>query len=221
LVHGIKLFTDGALGAKTAAMKKPLVTGERGLLLRSDQELQGLLLELSNWGKPIAIHAIGDRALDQVIDSVEMVSRRCPSFPSVRIEHCQFISLEDARRVKRLGIKLSMQPNFSPESITYRDRLPAEYCDRNNCVRMLIDEAGFVPGEDLVFGSDGMPHGVEFALQSSLFPPLPSQELTVEEFTAGYCMPDVSTGHIDFEIDRENRLVSIEDIHIPSAPWSE
>jgi predicted amidohydrolase YtcJ len=218
LIHGIKLFTDGALGAKTAAMKKPLASGERGLLLRTDRELQSLLLELSTWGKPIAIHALGDRALDQVIDSVEVVGRRSPSFPSVRIEHCQFITLEDARRVRSLGMTLSMQPNFSPESMTYRDRLPREYCDRNNCFRMLIDEAGFVPGEDLVFGSDGMPHGVEFALQSSLFPPLPTQELTVEEFTAGYCMPDISTGHIDFGIDRENRSILIEEINVSGSP---
>ena len=82
---------------------------------------------------------------------------------------------------------------------------------------MLIDDFGFVPGVDLILGSDGMPHGAADALQMSLFPPLPSQELTLEEFVDGYCMPDLSTGHIEIAIDRESRSVSIEAIQIAGA----
>ena len=66
---------------------------------------------------------------------------------------------------------------------------------------MLIDDAGFVCGEDLIFGSDGMPHGIEFALKQSLFPSLESQRLSLDEFRAGYCQTDEQHGHIDIELD--------------------
>ena len=69
---------------------------------------------------------------------------------------------------------------------------------------MLIDKAGFVPGEDLILGSDGMPQGAEAALQTALFPPFPQQRLTLDEFTAGYCMRDKSYGQIHLEIDENS-----------------
>jgi len=51
---------------------------------------------------------------------------------------------------------------------------------------MLIDEAGFVPGEDLIFGSDGMPHGAAAAVRQALSPPYPDrQALAIDELIAG------------------------------------
>jgi len=158
-------------------------------------------------GKAIAIHAIGDVAIDQAVNAV---SRRGKGLQETRIEHCQFISRETAERAKALGIVLCMQPNFSFESTCYRDRLPGQYLERNNPFRMLIDEVGYVPGKDLLFGSDGMPHGAQYALESALFPPFPGQTLTLDEFIAGYCMPDLENGFIDVTIDCENRKISTE-----------
>jgi hypothetical protein len=78
----------------------------------------------------------------------------------------------------------------------------------NNPFRMLIDEAGFVPGINLLFGSDGMPHGVQYALENSLFPPFPGQKLALDEFVAGYCMPDLENGFVDVTIDYEERTIT-------------
>jgi predicted amidohydrolase YtcJ len=211
-VFGLKLFSDGALGARTAAISQPYISGETGLLTRSDEELLRVLEELAIEGRPIAVHAIGDRALEQIISGVEQLRSDDPSSPPVRLEHCQFITREQAVRAKEIELVLSMQPNFSSDSIGYRDRLPGDLCDRNNPFRMLIDEVGFVPGEDLILGSDGMPHGAEYALQMSLFPPLPSQKLRLEEFVAGYCMPDQDVGYLELEIDRDSRNVSVETV---------
>jgi predicted amidohydrolase YtcJ len=208
-VHGIKLFADGALAARTAAISEPFLSGERGFLLHTDQELGRLIREFSADGKPLAIHAVGDRATDQVLRVVEDECTRASS-PSVRIEHCAFLTVGQAERAKSAGVTLSVQPNFSIESVDYRDRLSEEWCARNHPFRMLIDEVGFVPGEDLLFGSDGMPHGVGFGLQMSLFPPYSSQRLTLDEFVAGYCLPDLSRGHIDVEIDDEERTVIVK-----------
>lgn len=184
-VQGVKLFTDGALGRRTAALHQPYRDSDNfGLLLHATDELTQMLVRHAHVS--IAVHAIGDLAIDQLLDAVEAASTR-PRM--VRVEHAQFISLEAARRARRLGVILCMQPNFSWDSVDYQGRLPAGYAERNNPFRMLIDEAGYVPGVDLLLGSDGMPHGWEAALRSSLFPPFASQALTLREFIAGYCGP--------------------------------
>lgn len=209
LVRGMKLFADGALGAYTAAISQAYSEGRQGLLLYSNEELRELLSELSEIGKPLAIHAIGDRALDQVLDQLESLATRGQEFPSVRLEHCQFITRRNAGRAREMRITLSMQPNFSLDSLAYRDRLGHELVERNNPFRMLIDEAGFIPGKDLILGSDGMPHGVEWALNSALFPPQPEQRLSLEEFAAGYCLPDLERGWVELEIDEPRQRVRI------------
>ena len=158
----------------------------------------------------MAIHANGDAAIDQVVSSVERAAVHAPSRQVIRIEHAQFISESTARRAKSLGLHLSMQPNFSEDSVNYAERLPEGYPARNNPFRMLIDRVGFVPGVDLYFGSDGMPHGAQEALRQSLFPDgaYEAQVLSLDEFIAGYCH-DMAPGSIDVEIDEAARTVSV------------
>lgn len=183
---GFKVFADGALALKTAALSEPYLGGGGGLLLRTDEELHDELASLSEWDKPLAVHAIGGKALSQVLKALERCRRENLHFPLVRIEHAQFIGETQARRAKELGIVLSMQPNFSADSRDYADRLPERLRAANNPFRMLIDRVGFKPGKDLLFGSDGMPHGAEAALQWGLSPLYPGQRLTREELLAGY-----------------------------------
>ena len=188
LIHGMKIFADGALGVRTAALHVPYRDGEQGVMMYAKEELKKELLGCIATGKSIAIHAIGDRAIDHVVYLIHVLREMNGFDNEVRIEHAQLITLETAKLAKEAGIVLSMQPNFSIDSVEYADRLPDEYLQANNPFRMLIDEVGFVPGKDLIFGSDGMPPGVEAALQQSLNPPFPDrQALTIEEFVAGYC----------------------------------
>ena len=179
-------------------------------MVYSDEKLFNTLTQLSKLNKPVAVHAVGDLATDQLIEILTDIQNSEGCIPQIRIEHAQFISKESAENAKSLGIVLSMQPNFSNESIQYADRLPARYCKHNNPFRMLIDEVGYVPGEDLIFGSDGMPHGVQSALEQSLFPPFADQALTLEEFIAGYCMPDQKNGYIKIAIDEAEKHIKIE-----------
>ncbi len=190
-VHGLKLFTDGALGARSAALNKPYQNSgalheNRGMLIYTHDQLQQSLIQASNTGKSIAIHAIGDRAIEQVISSLEGIGTAIENFPEIRIEHAQLIDLPSAHRAKRMGIILSMQPNFNSDSINYADRLPEGYAERNNPFRMLIDQAGYEPGRDLIFGSDGMPHGADYALQQSLHPTIENQRISLAEFLKAY-----------------------------------
>ena len=208
-IDGIKLFTDGALGARTAAISVPFLSGETGILILTDEELKEKLTQLRSFNLPFAIHAIGDLATSQIVNTLHLLRQEYPDFPTIRIEHCQFISKETAVLAKSLGIGLSMQPNFSSDSDNYTDRLPLEFCKTNNPFRMLIDEVGFVPGKDLFFGSDGMPHGAQYALQQSLFPLYDEQRLTIGEFIDGYCMPDMTHGSIQVDVDEHKQTVNV------------
>ena len=208
-IHGIKLFTDGAIGVTTAALHEKYRTAEHhGLLLYESAELEALIAHYIG-EKPMAIHAIGDAAIDQVVSAIEAVARRVPTRQAIRMEHAQFISEATARRAKAVGLELCMQPNFSEDSVTYADRLPMGYPERNNPFRMLIDRVGYVPGVDLYFGSDGMPHGAQEALRQSLFPDggYDSQTLTMDEFIAGYCLSDMTEGAIEVEVNARRRTV--------------
>ncbi len=203
-IHGLKLFTDGAIGAETAAMKRPFRpqtndSANHGMLIYSDDHLLSTLADCLKTQKSLAIHAIGDRAIEQVIVGLEESGDAIKHAPEIRMEHAQMIDLSLAIRAKALGIVLSMQPNFTADSVNYSDRLDPEYCRSNNPFRMLIDQAGFTPGVDLIFGSDGMPHGVEFAAEQSFRPRFENQKLTLDEFVAGYCWDDDSWGTVSVE----------------------
>lgn len=207
-VFGIKLFADGALGPRTAAVHEPYPEGGHGILVYTLAELSAILETVTDLGKPAAIHAIGDAAVDQVITALKNVERSRGTLPpQVRMEHCQFISAPSARDARSRGVILSMQPNFNYDSVQYRDRLSPAYCARNNPFRMLIDEVGFVPGKDLILGSDGMPHGIKYALEMSLFPPEPNQRLTLDEFVAGYCVDTLENGYIDLQVDETKHMI--------------
>lgn len=186
-VHGLKLFTDGAIGAWSAAISECYLgqPENQGMLIYDDGQLQQILREGSRLKNAIAIHAIGDVAIEQTIDSIEQTEAH-KKFETIRIEHAQLISEAQAIRAKQLGVVLSMQPNFNSDSVVYADRLSLPMLNANNPFRMLIDKVGFVPGQDLIFGSDGMPHGIEHGLKEVTTPSLESQKMTVEEFKLGY-----------------------------------
>ena len=206
-VAGIKLFTDGALGARTAAISESYVDApsNRGMLVYSDAQLKRIVEESQERKNCLAVHAIGDVAIKQIVSTLEKVDR-ARSATQIRIEHAQLIDLETARRCKSLGLTLSMQPNFSSDSIHYRDRISEKFCRLNNPFRMLIDEVGFVPGEDLIFGSDGMPHGIESAARHCFLPELESQRVTTAEFVAAYGCGDPTRGTIELEIGDQVRF---------------
>ena len=223
-VTGLKLFTDGALGARTAALtggyrNEP---NNRGMLIYNDAGLIKLIEVCLETGKALAIHAIGDRAIGQCLAALEKLGPAVAAAPEIRIEHAQMIDQAMAVRAKKLGLVLSMQPNFSSDSVDYRDRLSGKYCGANNPFRMLIDHVGFACGEDLIFGSDGMPHGLGYALRQSLNPSFGSQVLTIDEFRAGYCLPHESKGFIELRFglqEFEYKVHTVDDQSRPSGIW--
>ena len=197
-VHGFKLFLDGALGSWTAALLEPYADrpGHRGRLLYEDYDLAELIYRLAPLGKGLAIHAIGDAATRQAVRVCRQLGTRLHGYSEVRLEHAQLITREDAEMARRLGLVLCLQPNFSIDSTVYHDRMGEERAARNNPMRMLIDEIGYEPGLDLLFGTDGMPQGAEFAIRQGVTPPFPGQRLTLAELAAGFSGGPVAAGKI-------------------------
>ena len=211
--RGQKVFLDGSLGARSAALDAPFLDGETGILVYGDEELEELLAGVAAEGCGLSLHAIGHRAIAQALEILGRVICSGPGFPLVRLEHAQFIDPGQARAARELGLQLSMQPNFNADSTDYADRLRSRHLAENNPFRMLVDTAGFRPGIDLVFGSDGMPHGPEEALRCGLFPPFKGQALSVAELAAGYGpargTADSYSSHL---VDEENQRVRLEHV---------
>ncbi len=211
---GVKLFLDGSLGARTAALGMCFLGGEKGFLVYTEEKLEEMLGYIADAGAGLSLHAIGALAIEEALVVFERSLRNGLRFPRARLEHVQFIRRDQAVRARELGLVLSMQPNFGSDSIDYRDRLPRGLVEQNNPFRMLIDEAGFVPGRDLLFGSDGMPHGLDCACAQGLFPAVPGQALSAEELVAGHGPAwgaEAPSPTLRLVIDDEARSVRIAD----------
>jgi predicted amidohydrolase YtcJ len=120
---GVKLFADGALGSRGAWLKKPYSDkpGTLGNQLHSDAELRSMADTAASHGFQLAIHAIGDAANAQVIDTYEWLDRKYGSDRRWRIEHAQVVDCADLPRIARAHVIASMQPTHQTS-----DRLMAE-----------------------------------------------------------------------------------------------
>lgn len=114
-VGPVKIFTDGSAGGRTAAMSQPYL-GEpetSGIFCLSDAEMDALTLDYHAKGYQLAVHAIGDAAIEQTLDAMEKALQAHPD-PARRhrIEHCGFNSPGQIARMVRLGIEPVPQPVF-------------------------------------------------------------------------------------------------------------
>ncbi|MFP6742719.1 MAG: amidohydrolase [Alphaproteobacteria bacterium] len=114
-VGPVKIFTDGSAGGRTAAMHEPYL-GEpenKGIFLFSDDEVNDMVLDVHAKGYQLAIHAIGDAAIDQTLAAVRGALEAAPAEGRRhRIEHCGFISPAQMAEMKRLGMMPAPQPVF-------------------------------------------------------------------------------------------------------------
>ncbi|HSF20193.1 MAG TPA: amidohydrolase [Vicinamibacteria bacterium] len=112
-LRSLKIFADGALGARGAALLEPYADSpeEIGLLQADENELYEVTRKAMEAGFQVAAHAIGDRANRIVLDAFERAQKERPADrPRHRIEHAQVIAPEDIPRFAELGVIPSMQP---------------------------------------------------------------------------------------------------------------
>lgn len=114
-IGAYKLLPDGSLGGKTAALREPYEGDpeNRGILTYHTPELYSLLEKAHTHGLQLAMHAIGDRTMDQVLDCYERLLQEHPAAdPRLRIIHCQITTQDILERFARLGVLADIQPMF-------------------------------------------------------------------------------------------------------------
>ena len=153
IMRSVKLYGDGALGSRGAALLEDYSDdpGNQGLLFTSQQQLEANMGRLMACGLQIGIHAIGDAGNRQALDTYQKLIAQYPDNPGRhRIEHAQILHLEDIPRFAQLGIIAAMQPTHASSDMYWAvDRLGAARSRGAYAWRSLLDS-----GAILAFGSD-------------------------------------------------------------------
>jgi hypothetical protein len=117
-VRAVKLYADGALGSRGAALLEPYAddAGHSGLLVTAPEGiLEAVRFALAH-GFQVGTHAIGDRANRIVLDAYEKAMAEHPEArdPRLRIEHAQILDAADIPRFGRLGVLAAVQGIHCP-----------------------------------------------------------------------------------------------------------
>ncbi|MSU23742.1 MAG: amidohydrolase [Opitutus sp.] len=153
-LRGIKLYMDGALGSRGAALLAPYADyASSGLVMQTEAGLLPLLVAALRQGVQVATHAIGDRGNRLTLDVYEKALALVPPAerrvrePRWRIEHAQVLAAADVPRFARLGVIASMQAShaigdlfFAPSRLG-RERLAGAYAWRS-----LLDTGAVLAG---------------------------------------------------------------------------
>lgn len=111
-VRSIKLYQDGALGSRGAALLEPYTDDARtsGLLVSPAQHIKDVASRALIAGFQVNTHAIGDRGNRLVLDSYEAALKARPTADHrFRVEHAQILHSDDIPRFAQLGVIPSMQ----------------------------------------------------------------------------------------------------------------
>lgn len=187
----LKLFADGALTTRTAAVTEPFIDGSgTGMLLHEPEELEAFIRHGHRQGWQIATHAIGDRAINLVLSAYETVG--ADNGRMHRIEHAMMIDVSLAERMSRAGVAAVLQPEFLAKlGDAYVLALGETRASQLNPVGLLLQH-----GVNVAFSSDcpvvpGAPvDGIRAAMRrrtSSGRVLGPEQQCRVEEALTAYC----------------------------------
>lgn len=114
-IGSVKIFADGSLGARTAAMLDDYsdAPGDRGILIYSDEELYQMVKDAQDADFAVAIHGIGDAAIDQALRMIGRVQDENPKpYLRHRIVHAQILNEELMEKMVRYNVIGEIQPIF-------------------------------------------------------------------------------------------------------------
>ncbi len=185
---GLKVFCDGALGARSAAVSEAYADDpdNTGMFVYDEREFGDIVSRANEKGLQLAVHAIGDKGIGRAIAAFDKALRACPRKDHRhRIEHLELPSRTHLPMMRKLRIIASMQPNFVGEwggtDGMYLSRLGPKRTARNNPFKEVLRAR-----VRMVFGSDCMPMSPVYGIMSAVSAPYASQKLSVEEAISAY-----------------------------------
>ncbi len=151
-IASVKLYADGALGSRGAAMIEPYSDDDenRGLPFWTQSELDSQVAKANGMGFQVGIHAIGDLGNRQALNAFAASQEGKPSAFRNRVEHAQIIALDDIPRFAELGVIASMQATHATSDKNMaEDRVGPDRIQGGYAWRRLLDS-----GAILANGSD-------------------------------------------------------------------
>ena len=121
-IRSVKLYADGALGSRGAAMLEPYSDdpGNRGLLITNQATIRSVAERAMSSGFQVNTHAIGDAANRAVIDAYGEVLKG-PNDRRFRVEHAQIVAAEDFAKFQRYSVLASMQPTHATSDMPWAE----------------------------------------------------------------------------------------------------
>ena len=213
-IASVKLYSDGALGSRGAAMIEPYSDDaeNRGLPFWTQQQLDEKVAKANGMGFQVGIHAIGDLGNRLALNAFEKSQDGKPSPLRNRIEHAQIIALEDIPRFAQLGVVASMQATHATSDKNMaEDRVGADRILGGYAWRRLLDSGAIVAnGSDFPVELSNPFHGLYAAVtrQGRDGEPdggwYPDQALTRAEALHSFTLAAA------FAANQEDRLGSLE-----------
>lgn len=165
-VAGFKLFADGSLGARTAALEEPYADDpeNRGVLQLTASDIEIIAKKVKSIGKILATHAIGDRAVREVIQGYERAGiKKSDRF---RIEHCSLIRKGSLQKLNPYVI--SVQPTFVISDYWLRDRIGKTVEVLPYPFKSILENATMIGGSDSPVESQSPLEGIRSAINNPI-----------------------------------------------------
>src|SRR4029079_8899315 len=122
-IRGVKLYADGALGSRGAALLEPYSDdpNNMGLLVTPGEHMEDVSRRAVAAGFQVGIHAIGDRGSLVALDAMERALGGPRPDARFRLEHTQVVRVQDLERMAKLGIIASMQPTHATSDMPWAE----------------------------------------------------------------------------------------------------
>lgn len=124
-LRAVKLYSDGALGSRGAALIAPYSDEPKshGLLFRQNAEIYAMMDEAMKRGYQVNVHAIGDAGNRQILDGYQqLLEKNGSTYLRHRMEHAQVVAPADIARFKSIGIVPSMQPTHATSDMNMAEQ---------------------------------------------------------------------------------------------------
>jgi len=150
-LSAVKLYADGALGSRGAALLAPYADDPKnsGLLFHAPSELAAMIVKALANGYQVCIHAIGDGGNREVLDAFAAAYQQVGRGEQLRnrVEHAQVVAVEDIPRFVSLKLIASMQPTHATSDMNMaEDRIGAERLKGAYAWRTFLDQGTIVAG---------------------------------------------------------------------------